>query len=68
MPVELEHKYFWELKFLNFDQNQARMKRKVQLNELDELRLQAYESSKLYKERVKNYHNNKILPTDFKAR
>lgn len=43
------------------------MKRNLQLHELDELRFQAYESSKLYKEKVKRYHGSKILPKDFKS-
>lgn len=43
------------------------MKRKLQLHEFDGLRIQAYESLKLYKERVKRYHDNKILPKDFKV-
>lgn len=30
------------------------------------MRLRAYESSKLYKERVKNYHDKKINNRDFK--
>lgn len=64
--VKLEHKAFWALKFLNFDQHQYSMKRKVKINELDELRLQTYESSRIYKERVKRYHDSKILPKDFK--
>lgn len=43
------------------------MKTKVKLNELDELRLQAYESSRLYKETIKRYHDSKILLKEFKA-
>lgn len=43
------------------------MKRKVQSNEPDELRSQAYESSKLYKERIKKYHDRKIIPKEFQV-
>ena len=34
--------------------------------ELEEMRLTAYESSKLYKEKVKKYHDKKLLKKDFK--
>ncbi|GKA23643.1 reverse transcriptase domain-containing protein [Tanacetum coccineum] len=37
-----------------------REKRFLQLHELDELRLQAYENSKLYKARTKAYHDKKL--------
>lgn len=39
----------------------------MQLNEIDELRLQVYESLRLYKERIKRYHDGKILPKEFKV-
>jgi len=53
------------LKFLNFDEATSREQRRLQLLELEEMRLTAYQSSKLYKERVKKYHDKKLLKKDF---
>jgi hypothetical protein len=53
------------LKILNFDIQPCGDKRKLQLHELDEMRLQAYESSRIYKERMKLYHDKKIVQKEF---
>ncbi|XP_021767726.1 uncharacterized protein LOC110732116 [Chenopodium quinoa] len=53
LPVELEYKAWWAIKGLNTDMTLAGEKRLLKLNELEELRYDAYENSKLYKERTK---------------
>nr|GEZ39211.1 reverse transcriptase domain-containing protein [Tanacetum cinerariifolium] len=58
--LELEHKAYWALKHANFYLKTTGDHRKLQLNELNELRDQAYENSIIYKERTKKLHDDKI--------
>ncbi|GKB55113.1 reverse transcriptase domain-containing protein [Tanacetum coccineum] len=44
LPIELEHNAYWALKHCNFDIKSAGDHQKVQMNELNELRDQAYET------------------------
>ena len=48
------------MKKLKMDWNKAAEQQLNGLNELDEFCLQAYESSALYKEKMKKYHDLKI--------
>nr|GEZ54514.1 reverse transcriptase domain-containing protein [Tanacetum cinerariifolium]GFA31064.1 reverse transcriptase domain-containing protein [Tanacetum cinerariifolium] len=59
-PIKLEHKAYWALKQANFELTVVGDHRKVQLNELNELRDHAYENSLIYKEKTKRIHDSKI--------
>jgi len=59
--VEMEHKACRAFKFLNFDDFLSGQKRTLQLLELEEIRLNAYESSKIYKQKMKVCHDRKLL-------
>ena len=50
---------------MKLDWNEAAEQRLNGLNVLDEFRLKAYESSALYKEKMKKYHDQKIEKRDF---
>ena len=63
--MELEHKALWAIKQFNFDMQAAGSNRKLQLTELEELRNDAYDSSKIYKEKTKAFHDRHIRPKTF---
>ena len=63
--VELEYKAAWAVKLLNFDIKSAKERRSIQIHELEEIRHLAYESTKIYKEKTKAYHDKRIICRSF---
>ena len=57
----------WAIKKLNFDFKTAREERLLQLSELEELRNEAYDNAKIYKDRTKKWHDQRILRKEFRA-
>ncbi|KAJ4717030.1 DNA-directed DNA polymerase [Melia azedarach] len=64
--VKLEHKAYWAVKALNFDIKVLGEKQLLQLNEMEEFRNDAFENSRIYKEKTKKWHDDQIVRRDFK--
>ena len=67
LSLELEYKAMWAIKKLNFEFKAAKEKRLLQLNELEELRNEAYDNVRMYKDKTKKWHDQRILRREFKA-
>ncbi|KAL8088477.1 hypothetical protein AgCh_038304 [Apium graveolens] len=61
----LEKVAYWALKKLNLDLDAVGKKRMLQLNELDEFQIQAYENNKMYKDKVKRWHDRGLVIKKF---
>ena len=65
LPVEIEYKAWWAIKKLNHDMGRAGLKRFLDLNELEELRKDAYFNSKIAKDKLKKWHDQLITWKNF---
>ncbi|RDX75211.1 hypothetical protein CR513_44943, partial [Mucuna pruriens] len=67
LPVEIKHRAYWVVKQCNLAYDQAGKQRKLQPQELEELHLEVYENSQIYKKKVKQFHDQQILRKDFRV-
>ena len=52
LPIELEQKAYWAIKSFNMKMDESGEHKKLQLQELEEIRNDAYESARIYKEKT----------------
>ena len=67
LPDELEHKAYWAIKSFNMKMDESGEHRKLQLQELEEICNDAYESARIYKENAKIFHDKMISRKEFKV-
>ena len=67
LQVGLEHRAYWAIKKLNLAMEKVGKERLLQLQELQELRHDAYENASIYKEKTKAFHDRHIRRRSFQV-
>ncbi|XP_021607568.1 uncharacterized protein LOC110611494 [Manihot esculenta] len=67
LPVKLEHEAYWAVKSCNLDEKEAGSHRKLQIQELEEIRRDAYEASWDYKAKTKAFYDKHISRKQFQV-
>ena len=57
LPLKLEYKAMWAIKKLNCDFKATKENRLLQMNELEELRNEVYDNTRIYKDKTKKWHD-----------
>ena len=63
--VEIEHCAYWAIRQFNDNENEIGKNRKLQLDELEELRNDAFRNAKISKHKMKTLHDKHILRKSF---
>ena len=66
LPMEIAYKAWWAVKKLNLDMGRAGLKRLLDINEMEELRNDAYFNSRIAKDKLKKWHDQLIARKNFK--
>ncbi|XP_022033006.1 uncharacterized protein LOC110934124 [Helianthus annuus] len=67
LPMEFAHRAHWAIKTVNADYDEAGRVRKLQLNEIEEIRDEAYECASAYKDKPKKVHDAKLRKKNFEV-
>ncbi|XP_016730710.1 uncharacterized protein [Gossypium hirsutum] len=65
LPVELEHKAYLVIRQCNMELEPTGKVRKLDIQELEEIRNDAYENAHIYKDKTKLFHDNRIAQKYF---
>ncbi|XP_042009065.1 uncharacterized protein LOC121757612 [Salvia splendens] len=66
LPVGVEHQAYWAIKEMNMNTEVGAAERRMRLQELEELRLDAYGSVMWYKEKTKMWHDKNLCKKELK--
>ena len=67
LPVGIEHRAYWAVQQVNVDAKACEEERKLQLQELEELRLESFDSAMWYKEKTKMWHDKNLRTKDLQV-
>ena len=65
--LELEYKAMWVIKKMICDFKAAKENKLLQMNELEELINEAYDNTRIYKDKTKKWHDQKIMRKEFRV-
>ncbi|XP_042051515.1 uncharacterized protein LOC121796802 [Salvia splendens] len=67
LPVGVEHQAYWAVEEMNMNTEARVAERRMQLQELEELRLDTYDSAMWFKEKTKMWHDKNLCKKELKV-
>ncbi|XP_028784193.1 uncharacterized protein LOC114740239 [Neltuma alba] len=61
LPMKIRHKSYWTIKAYDANLESSLVNQKIQLQELEEIRLESYDNARIYKDKLKMIHDKQIL-------